>query len=90
MKLKDFFSRINNDDKEESAVLYLSQQNSNLTSEFPFLMPDVLGFGTLPETAFGQRSPEAINLWIGILKIFAYYIYFFSVVGFCFLYVFYI
>ena len=69
MKLKDFFTRINNDDREESAVLYLSQQNSNLTSEFPFLMPDVLGFGTLPETAFGQHSPEAINLWIGNPKI---------------------
>lgn len=53
------------DDKNSPNVLYLQKQNSNLSEDFPELMTDIdintLNFAT---ESF-NKTPEAINFWLG-------------------------
>ncbi|XP_075985423.1 jumonji domain containing 7 [Anticarsia gemmatalis] len=50
--------------KRENFIPYIQKQNSNLTLDFPELLPDVL-----PDVAFASealnKKPDAVNFWMG-------------------------
>ncbi|XP_060516854.1 bifunctional peptidase and (3S)-lysyl hydroxylase Jmjd7 isoform X2 [Cylas formicarius] len=62
MMFKEFLRLL--DEKRDNYVVYIQQQNSNLTSDFPELLEDIdveIGWAS---TAF-DKKPDAVNFWMG-------------------------
>ena len=55
---------LNGSTQRSNLILYLQQQNSNLTEHFPELLEDVEASIPWAAEALGMQ-PEAVNLWIG-------------------------
>lgn len=63
MRFSDFLDCLEDSD-ESSPVLYMQQQNSNLTGEMSCLVGDVPEDIDWATKAFGQK-PDAANFWLG-------------------------
>lgn len=50
--------------RDNNGIFYLQKQDSNLTKEFPELLPDIDSELSWASEAFGSK-PSAVNLWIG-------------------------
>ncbi|KAL1491669.1 hypothetical protein ABEB36_012231 [Hypothenemus hampei] len=61
MKFKDFLTHLK--EKRNNYVTYIQQQNSNLTENYPELLPDIEEFKWASK-AFNKK-PDAINFWMG-------------------------
>ncbi|CAM9220142.1 unnamed protein product, partial [Ectocarpus fasciculatus] len=64
MTMSDFSEMLRNK-LPDDAVPYLSQQDDNLSKQFPELRADIDNGLPLANAAFGSNAPEATNLWIG-------------------------
>ncbi|CAF0861149.1 unnamed protein product [Didymodactylos carnosus] len=66
MKFNDFMDIIEGkDDRKE--IVYCQHQNSSFMTEFEKLHGDISELKWVKE-AFGQQSPDAVNIWIGTAK----------------------
>jgi hypothetical protein len=63
MPMSEFLNALENRDRYPG-VFYIQRQNSNLTEDFPELVPDVARDVPWATEAFGHE-PEAANIWIG-------------------------
>ncbi|PNF29949.1 hypothetical protein B7P43_G07280 [Cryptotermes secundus] len=63
MPMSEFLNALENRD-QYPGVFYIQRQNSNLTEDFPELVPDVGRDVPWATEAFGHE-PEAANIWIG-------------------------
>jgi hypothetical protein len=63
MPMSEFLNALEYRD-QYPGVFYIQHQNSNLTEEFPELVPDVGRDIPWATEAFGHE-PEAANIWIG-------------------------
>jgi hypothetical protein len=61
--MSEFLNALENSDRYPG-VFYIQRQNSNLTEDFPELVPDVGRDVPWATEAFGHE-PEAANIWIG-------------------------
>ncbi|CAH0696283.1 unnamed protein product [Spodoptera exigua] len=52
------------EEKRENYIQYIQKQNSNLTTDFPELLDDVLKEIPFASEAF-DKSPDAVNFWMG-------------------------
>lgn len=48
----------------ENYIQYIQKQNSNLTLDFPELLPDVFSDIPFASKAFNKK-PDAVNFWMG-------------------------
>jgi peptidyl-lysine (3S)-dioxygenase / protease len=64
MHFSDFLDHLEDEDESTSPVLYMQQQNSNLTGEMSCLLGDVPEDIDWATKAFGQK-PDAANFWLG-------------------------
>lgn len=61
--MSEFLNALENN-YQYPGVFYIQRQNSNLTEDFPELVPDVGRDVPWATEAFG-REPEAANIWMG-------------------------
>ncbi|KAJ8710765.1 hypothetical protein PYW08_009280 [Mythimna loreyi] len=62
MTMKEFLDGL--EQKKDSYIQYIQKQNSNLTLDFPELLPDVFGDIPFASEAF-NKDPDAVNFWMG-------------------------